>query len=171
MKNFCLGVLTTLFVLVVGCFLYLRLGWAEVRADLPPSSVESYVMRAAVHASVLREAPEQPNPVQPTNENLIAGARMFISNCSGCHGSPLRPHEDLSSSLFPPIPQLARVGTDLSEAQVFWVAKHGIRRSGMFANEKFYPDQDLWTMAAFVKRMANLPPEVREALAKPEGAK
>lgn len=35
-------------------------------------------------------------------------------------------------ALNPPAPQLPEVGTEYSEAQVFWVAKHGIRRSGMF---------------------------------------
>jgi hypothetical protein len=26
-------------------------------------------------------------------------------------------------------------GTEYTEARVFWVAKHGVRRSGMFAND------------------------------------
>src|SRR6266850_1930935 len=74
-KNFFLGVLATLAVLVVGGFAYLSLGWAEVRGDLPPSRFESYLMTTAVHASVRRSAPELPNPVAPTEENLIAGGK------------------------------------------------------------------------------------------------
>jgi hypothetical protein len=53
------------------------------------------------------------------------------------------------------------VGTELSEAQIFWVAKHGIRRSGMFANEAWASDENLWTVATYVKRMNSLPPDVR----------
>ncbi len=79
MNNFFLGAFVTLAALALGGFLYLRLGFAEVRADLPPSRLEDYVMRSAVHASVRREAPEQPNPVQPTDENLIAGGKLFLS--------------------------------------------------------------------------------------------
>lgn len=165
MNNFFLGAFVTLAALALGGFLYLRLGFAEVRADLPPSRLEDYVMRSAVHASVRREAPEQPNPVQPTDENLIAGGKLFLSN-SGCHGSPLNPKEDISDSLFPRIPQLAKVGTEYTEAQIFWVAKHGVRRTGMFANGRFDSDQDLWTMTAFVKRIRDLPPRVMEELAK-----
>src|SRR5215831_10135843 len=104
-------------------------------------------MTAAVHASIRRQAPEVPNPVAPTDDTLIAGGKLFISDCSGCHGAS-NAAEDNSKTLFPHIPQLHKVGTEYTEAQIFWITKHGIRRSGMFANGKWYPDKDLWAMAA-----------------------
>jgi hypothetical protein len=58
------------------------------------------------------------------------------------------------------------VGTSYSEAQVFWVAKHGVRRTGMFANGVWDSDQDLWRLAAYIKRMDALPQHVQEELAK-----
>jgi mono/diheme cytochrome c family protein len=164
MKNFLLGVLATLVVLAIGTYAFLRLGLAEVRADLPGSQLESYLMSTAVHSSVRRHAPEISNPVQPTDENLIAGGKMYLGECAGCHGTPGKPEES-GDSLYPPIPQLPTAGTQYSEAQIFWVAKHGIRRAGMFANGKWDSDQRLWTIAAFIKRMNALPAPVKEALA------
>ena len=163
MRNFLLGVVTGAVLLVLGVILYLRLGFAEVRGDLAPSSFENNLMTAAVHASVWRQASEVPNPIAPTEENLIAGGKLFTSNCSGCHGA-LDGTEDNSDTLFPRIPQLHKVGTQYTEAQIFWIAKHGVRRTGMFANGKWYPDKDLWAMAAYVKHIRNLPPAVQEAL-------
>ncbi len=163
MKNFLLGVLTTLLALAAGTFAYLRLGLAEVRADVPGSNLESYLMSTAVHASVRRHALEVPNPVQPSNENLIAGGKMYLGECAGCHGAPGKAQKETDDSLYPPIPQLP-TGTQYSEAQIFWVAKHGIRRTGMFVNGKWDSDQKLWTMAAFIKRMNALPEPVKEAL-------
>jgi mono/diheme cytochrome c family protein len=163
MRNFLLGNLTGASILVLGVILYLRLGFAETRGDLAPSAFENSVMTAAVHASVRRHAPEAPNPVPPTEENLIAGGKLFISDCSGCHGA-LHGAEDDSDTLFPRIPQFHKVGTEYTEAQIFWVAKHGIRRSGMFANGKWYPDKDLWAMAAYIKHVRELPPAVQKAL-------
>jgi thiosulfate dehydrogenase len=166
-KNFLLGVLATLAILVVGGFAYLRLGWAEVRGDLPPSRLETYLMAQSVHASVRRRAPELPNPVAPTEENLMAGGKVYLGECAGCHGTPGAPDTDgTADSLYPPIPQLAKAGTEYTEAQVFWVAKHGIRRTGMFANGKWDPDQKLWTVAAYIKRIKSLPPRVQQELAK-----
>ena len=165
-KNFLLGVVVTLVLLMLGGFFYLRMGFAEVRGDLPPSRFETWVMRPSVHASIAKRAPELANPVAPTDENLVAGGRLYLDSCSGCHGAPGKPDES-SDSLYPPIPQLPTVGTELTEAQIFWVTKHGIRYSGMFANGKFHSDEKMWTMAAYIKRIKNLPEQVKEELAKP----
>ena len=56
--------------------------------------------------------------------------------------------------------------TEYSEAQIFWVAKHGIRRAGMFANGAWDSDQKLWTLATYIYRIRNLPPRVEQELAK-----
>jgi mono/diheme cytochrome c family protein len=163
MKTFLLGIITGVALLSLGVMLYLRLGFAEVRADIAPAGWENRLMRAAVRASVQREAPEVPNPVAPTDENLITGGRMFMNNCAGCHGG-IGGTEDNSGALFPPTPQLHHASTTYTEAQIFWIAKHGIRRTGMFANGKWYRDTDLWAMAAYVYRIRSLPPTVREVL-------
>lgn len=77
MKNFALGVICTIAVLVVGGLAYLLLGFAEVRGDVGGSRLESRLMTAAVQASVRRHAPEVVNPFPPTDENLIAGGKIF----------------------------------------------------------------------------------------------
>ena len=170
MKNFLLGVLTTLLVIAIGGLAYLELGFAEVRGDLPPSRWERALMFSAVHASVRRRAPEPANPIPPTDENLIAGGKLYLNECAGCHGTPGKP-DDSSDSLYPPIPHLPTAGTEYSEAQIFWIAKHGVRLSGMFANGKWDSDQKLWTMAGYIKRIKSLPPKVQEELSKPASPK
>ncbi|HVS74367.1 MAG TPA: c-type cytochrome [Candidatus Acidoferrales bacterium] len=172
MKNFFFGVLATLLTLLLGAFVYLRLGCAEVRGDLPASRWETALTNSAVHASVRRSAPEIPNPVDPTEENLIAGGAIYLDACSGCHGDLAKPDvNDIAHSLYPPVPQFPRVGTEYTEAQIFWIAKHGLRRTGMFANGKWESDQRLWTAAAFIKRIRALPPAVLQALAAPKSGK
>ena len=170
MRNFLSGVVVTLLVAILGSFAYLRLGFAEVRGDLPPSNWEKALMFSSAHASVRRRAPELPNPIPPTDENLIAGAKIYSEECSGCHGA-VGKADEIGDSLYPPIPQLAKVGTTYTEAQIFWVAKHGIRLSGMFANGKWDSDQKLWTVAAYIKRIKSLPPRVQQELIKPETPK
>ena len=165
MKQFFLGALVTIVVLAVGGFIYLRLGLAEVRGDVPPSHLESSMMRMAVHASVRRHAPEMANPVAPTEDSLIAGGKMYLGECAGCHGTPgkIRIEDD---SLNPPAPQSPEVGTEYSEAQILWVAKHGVRRTGMFANGVWDNDQKLWTLAVYIYRIRNLPPRVAQEIDK-----
>src|ERR1700757_1464250 len=88
MRHFFLGALTAILVLVFGGVLYLRLGWAEGRGDIAPSRLEVALMQMAAHASVRRHAPEIASPIAPTNETLIAGGKMYLNECAGCHGTP-----------------------------------------------------------------------------------
>lgn len=169
MKHFFLGSLATVLVFVLAGFVYLKLGFAEIRADFGPGRAESALMRMAVHASVRRHAPEIPNPVPPTDENLISGGKMYLNECSGCHGAPAVARK-YADSLNPPAPQFPEVGTEYSEAQIFWVAKHGVRRTGMFANGVWDSDQKLWTIAAYLKRIHSLPPRVRDEIQKAANA-
>lgn len=163
MRNFLLGVVFTLAVLITGGLAYLLLGFAVVRGDLPPARWEAALLQRAVHASVRREAPDAANPFPPTDENLIAGGKIYLNECAGCHGALGKPEEN-SGALFPPAPHLPTAGTDYTEAQVFWIAKHGVRRTGMFANGFWDSDEKLWKAAAFIKRIKSLPPSVSVAL-------
>ena len=104
MRNFLLGVLTALLVLVVGGLAYLKLGLVEVRGDRPPSRLEAYLMSSAVHASVRRHAPQVQNPIPLTDENLIAGGKQYRGECSGCHGTPGKPDRFPGSLVSRPAP-------------------------------------------------------------------
>ena len=167
MKNFLLGVVSTLAIVALAAWGYVRFGFAEVRGDLPVSSFESRLMLPGVHASIRREAPEMANPMAPTDENLIKGGKYYEAACEGCHGTPGKPFGTRGIPLIPAPPEFPVVGTGLNEAQVFWVAKHGIRRTGMFANGAYAKDEDLWTVAAYIKRMATVSQAVKDGIAKP----
>lgn len=47
---------------------------------------------------------------------------------------------------------------------LFWIVKHGMRNTGMSAYGPFYSDQQIWTLATFVKRMNNLSPALLEGI-------
>jgi cytochrome c553 len=101
--------------------------------------------------------------------SLKLGTRFDVNECGGCHGMPGKPgHADV---LYPPIPQLAASGTTYTESQIFFVAKHRVQMSGMFANGRWDNDQKLWTVAAYIYRIKSLPPHVQQELAKPETPK
>jgi hypothetical protein len=47
------------------------------------------------------------------------------------------------------------------------ISKHGVRRTGMSAYGPFYKEAEMWQLAAFVKRMRELPAAVADSLALP----
>jgi len=164
MKKFAAGFFAGAMVLVIGTFGYLRLGLLDVRSDAPLPDMMARLLYAGIHASVRRTAPKAQNPLPRTDETLIAGGKLYLNNCVGCHGEPGKPPSDFGATFYPPAPQFPRAGTKYSEAEVFWIAKHGIRRTGMGAQGPYYSDLQLWSLATFVGRLPNLPPNVLEGI-------
>ncbi len=163
MKNFLLGALCAIALVTLVAAVYLGAGFLEVAADAKPSAFETILMTSSVHASVRRHAPAERSPLSDSDATVIAGGKLYQDDCAGCHGAPGQPPSDFGLSFYPQAPQFPRVGTQYSEAEVHWVAKHGIRMSGMFP-QSHYSDSDLWRLAAFISRVQHLPPPIVKAI-------
>ena len=162
MRDLLLGILVTVALLLTVVLGYLRLGIAEVNADVAAPAWQSRLMQFVVHASVKRQARGLQSPQRHTDEELIEGGKAYLNACAGCHrvnGSPRR-----KGVYFIPPPEFALDGSEYTEAERFWIIKHGIRHTGMSAYGPFYTDKKMWNLAEFVGRMKDLPPSVKSAL-------
>ncbi len=164
MKNFLAGFFVGVLILFLGALGYLRLGMLDVRSDVAMPGWEARLLFTGIHASVRRTAPNLQNPSPQTDQTIIAGGKLYLNDCVGCHGQPGKSPSTFGASFYPPAPQFPRVGTKYSESELFWIAKHGIRRTGMAAQASSYTDQQLWTIASFISGMPNLAPTVLKAI-------
>ena len=162
LEGFAVGTLA-LFLLAL---LFLESGRIDIRADVAPSTLVSRFLDTATHASVRRHAPALQSPLPDDEQTLISGGKLFLNDCVGCHGEPGKPSK-FGATFYPPVPQLAQTPTRYSEAQIVWIAKHGIRRSGMGAEGTSYSDTDYWRLAAFIRQMTMLSPHVLESIKPP----
>jgi mono/diheme cytochrome c family protein len=161
MKTFLLGFTAAFLILPLSTVAYFRLGFAEVPSDASPPAWESRLMRSAVHASVRRSAAQIPvAPLGDIAEATIEGGKLYLNGCAGCHGEPGNPEQDLSH--YPRVPQFAQVGTQYSDAELYWIVKHGIRMTAMSAYGPSYSERELWALASFVRRIDHLPPDTLE---------
>src|SRR5487761_639904 len=101
MKAFILGILVTIVVIVAVGLFVVETGRVNMRADVPPSSLETSVAGHAMDASVERNSPKTPNPVQPTEQNLVDGAEIYSFKCAQCHGDPAHTKSLLAETLNP----------------------------------------------------------------------
>ncbi len=170
MKNFVAGIVATLIVFTFGGWLYLRLGYADLRANLPRSWLESQLASTALNASAARHAPPQPNPIAPTEANLLDGARLYRDKCADCHGRPDNPASDYGASFNPRAPQFIQAHPRLPENQEFYLIKNGVRRSAMPAWGNIMADSEIWQVVTFLNHLDNLPPSVQEELHRPAGS-
>jgi thiosulfate dehydrogenase len=131
MLKFLLGFAVAVVVVLTAGFCYVRFGFVDPRADLPVGWLESKFAMPALDAAVERRAPEAHNPVQPAYINLIAGMKIYQTNCAGCHGDIQHPHTAFGDEFYPRAPQFAEDAPDMPENQNFFIIQHGIRLSGM----------------------------------------
>ena len=101
MRGFVLGIIFTLLVLAAGIDWYAKTGRVDFEADQPPSKLETRFAMSAVDASTDRHAADVKNPIPPTEENIVAGAQIYLNHCAGCHGTPSNPDSQFASSFNP----------------------------------------------------------------------
>jgi mono/diheme cytochrome c family protein len=170
MRNFVGGILATLLVLALGGWFYLKLGYADMRANSDPSLLESEVAVTARDASAAHHAASQQNPIAPTESNLLDGARLYRDKCADCHGRPDNPVSDYGNSFNPRAPQFIKALPRLPESQCFYIIKYGVRWSAMPAWGNIMADSEIWQVVAFLSRLENLPPSVEQELHRPAGS-
>lgn len=160
------GIALTVVLAFAGGYALVQSGMIPANADAPPGALETWIARASLSATLQRDAPDQANPVALTEENLRKGVHLFATNCAVCHGTA---KGDASASpiargLYQKPPQFASDGVeDDPEAQTFWKVKHGIRLTGMPSFGAALSDQEIWTLALFLKHMDKLPAPVQQA--------
>jgi len=167
MRNFFLGVAVTLLVLIVGGYFYLTMGYVDCAAEHPPSSLEMRLAMSAMDAATERRAPKQKNPIPPTEENLVAGAKLYLDHCAGCHGVPSNPESKFSRAFYPPTPGFFKRAPDMPDNQNFYIIQRGIRWTGMPAWSRILSDEQMWQITTFMSQIEKLPPAARSILEPP----
>jgi mono/diheme cytochrome c family protein len=163
-KGFILGVVTMVVILALG-LLFAILGFVSMRADNPPSKMETTLAGHAMDASVARAAPKVSNPVAADEANLVAGARLYTEHCTLCHGDPAHPESKLVDSLNPPAPQFTKDMADMPENQNFYIIQHGIRWTAMPGWKNVLSEQQTWQLVTLLSHMHDLPAAAKQVFA------
>ncbi|HYR42497.1 MAG TPA: cytochrome c [Terriglobia bacterium] len=134
-----------------------KLGVLPVQADVAPSRLEAKLLGSALHAAVARNAPGGPNPMPASDENLIAGAKVYREMCARCHGGSRESDNTYGRSFYPPAPQLPLTRSSYSDNEMFWIVKHGIRNTAMPAWSNLLSDQEIWQVVTLLRKFDSLP--------------
>jgi len=160
-RGFIIGIIFTVLAAAAVGYYALRSGLIPANADAKPGQIERFMAGTSLQASLDKDAPKEPNPVQLTDENLVNGIKLYETNCAICHGTAEgeTSASPIAKGEYPSPPQLATDGVeDDPEGWTFWKIKHGIRWTGMPAWKDELSDQQIWTLALFLKHMDKLPP-------------
>jgi mono/diheme cytochrome c family protein len=114
--------------------------------------------------SVRRHAAGIETPNLAAAETIRTGAMIYEKSCVFCHGAPGIDRSDIGNGLNPLPPKLEKAAPDWTPAELFWIAKNGIKMSGMPAFGRSLSDSQLWAVVALLKQYPDLTPEQYRAL-------
>ena len=159
--SFLAGIIFTMVVLACAGLVAVETGAVPANADGQPFPLEEWAAKTALNAAIDRDTKGLTSPIQPSDDNLIAGVHLYAENCAICHGASDAKPSNLAQGFYIAAPQLAKDGVeDDPEAHSFWKVKHGIRFTAMPSFTTTLKDEDIWRIAMFLKQMDKLPPAV-----------
>ena len=166
LRPFLVGFVIAIVALVVGAYLFVKLGGVRMETTARPLPLETTLANMALEANT-RGTANQKSPLPLDEANLLAGAREYRETCAVCHSTPGQSPTAIAKGMFPAPPQLFEpegMVTDDPEGTTFWYITHGIRLSGMPGFAAALSDTKRWQLTMLVGHADSLSPAVRAAL-------
>lgn len=140
----------------------------NVAATEPHLPLLERMLRSGMERSIAyhSRSVELPTHVNLLDPQLAARAiSHYDAACVGCHSAPGKPR-DPWMVLYPPPADLTdhRVVDRLSDRELYWIIKHGVKDTGMIALGPTHQESDLWAVSAFVRQLPGLSSEQYAAL-------
>lgn len=148
-------------------------GTYNIAATSEHTSIGLWVIETTKDISIERHAKEI--ALGPLDDSILvaAGFEHFDHSCVVCHSAPGVGRDEFAEGLYPEAPKLSDEVGEWSDAELFWIIKHGIKMTGMPAFGDTHDDGDIKAMAAFVRKLPDLGYydylDRREAVASEEG--
>lgn len=158
-----LTVIITIASLIVLGTIIIFTGISDVSAAKRDSALTRWVFSTARDNSIEHHAKGIEVPPLGDSAQVVMGFEHYEEMCVTCHGAPGVDRSEIGKGLNPHGPNLAKSIGDLSDAELFWITKNGIKMTGMPAFGKTHSDDKLWAITAFVKKLPAMTPEQYQA--------
>jgi mono/diheme cytochrome c family protein len=162
------GLLAILGVIAAAIFFFG--GYYSVAGTTAEADIVGWALGHIRQASIARHAKDGPPPALNDPATVRAGARAFSERgCVTCHGGPGVDWAKFGDGLRPEPADLKELANERTPQQLFWVIKNGINMTGMPSFGAIeVPDQEIWTIVAFVKKLPSVSDDDFKAWAAPK---
>ena len=132
-----------------------------------PSAAEAFLAHRMRHWAVPASARKMKNPFSDSAEAVAAGRMHFADHCALCHGNDGRGKTEIGQNLYPKAPDMWGVETQsLSDGEIFYIIKNGVRLTGMPAWGENTPEDDRgsWHLVSFIRHVPWITPKELEEM-------
>ncbi len=146
-------------IVIVAFFIYIYMGKYDVAATRPHTKITEFILDIATEKSIRSHAVGITVPSLDDDSMVKTGFDHYKEMCVCCHGAPGVKPSEIAEGLYPEPPELADEIDEFSSEELYWIAKNGIKMTGMPAFGPTHSEEELWSIVAFLKRLPDLTPE------------
>jgi len=155
-----LGTLAVLlFAAVAGGAVFVVGGVYDISATAQHTRPVYALLDLTMKYSVRRRAAGIDVPPLDDARQRAQGLRLFAEHCSGCHGAPGQAPETYAQLLQPLPGPLTHAARQWRPQELYWIARYGVKMSGMPGWEGRLDDAELWAIVAFLQQLPQLSPD------------
>jgi predicted CXXCH cytochrome family protein len=156
-KHWFLASTILLLLLALLRFQWVLPGLSVARQEPPRLEVvtASWLLRHSVPASA--KAAKNPLGNRPDPAAIAAGHDLFVQKCSTCHAYDGGGKSEMGAGEYPRPPALHALLPSLSDGEIFYHIRNGIRNTAMPAWNM--PDDQIWRLVAYLRALPLVAPQ------------
>ncbi len=137
------------------------------RAKDSPPALEQWFARTARGLAMPTAAKALTNPVKSSDVSLDEARAHWADHCAGCHANNGSGEIEMGQNMYPPPPDMRQSSTQqLTDGELFFIIKNGIRMTGMPAWGGPGEDEDSWKLVHFIRHLPNMTFEEQKRMEK-----
>lgn len=144
-------------LVVIAVLGFIYSGVFNVSTEWEDPALLKWVLVETREASVAAHAEGIQPPPLGGETQIANGFRSYREMCAVCHTPPGADDSPITQGLNPSPPDLTKQPDHaMSDAELFWVIKNGIRMTGMPAWGPTHGDAEIWDIVAFLKELPSI---------------
>ena len=160
LRHILIGAAVALAIVVpLGGFAFVKSGLYNVGASHPHTKFTTWLTHETMLHSVRRNAASINAPNDFSARRVVAGFCGYETHCVACHGAPGIAREQWVSGMEPAPPYLVDATAKWKPRDLFWIARNGIKMTGMPSWRDSMSDAQIWDIVGFLEAMRDLPPQ------------
>ena len=148
-----------LFIVPLGAYAFVKSGLFNVAASHPHTTLTEWITHETMIHSARRHAAGVEVPALIGGPQVARGFCIYETHCVACHGAPAVARQQWVAGLEPSPPYLLDTTSKWTPGQLFWIAKDGIKMTGMPSWRNSLSDGQIWDVVGFLEAMRELPPQ------------
>ena len=154
-----IGAAIALAVIVpLGAFAFVKSGMFNVAASSPHTRFTTWLTQETMIHSVRSHAKSITAPANASAAEVRRGFCKYETHCVACHGASAVARERWVSGMEPAPPYLLDATQRWRPRELFWIAKNGIKMTGMPSWRDSLSDRQIWEVVAWLEASRQLPP-------------